>query len=105
MRQIGLAAPILEFVSEAVRGERLAVFGDQERHVADVRRRNARRKIGMQRNVDVDRVAMLVLGAGSGYDRLECVGDRGAARPRADQWCSATGPAQVALAFQGDAAR
>ena len=61
VRQIGLPAPILELVPESVRGERLAVYGDQECHIAEFARRNARREIGMQRNVDVDRVAMLVL--------------------------------------------
>jgi hypothetical protein len=40
--KIGLPAPILEFVAEPVCGERLAKFGEQERHVgADLRRRDS----------------------------------------------------------------
>jgi hypothetical protein len=46
--KIGLAAPVLELVSESVRREGLAVFGDQKRHVADLRRRDALRERRMQ---------------------------------------------------------
>ncbi len=58
MRKMGLAAPILELVPKFVRGERLAILGNQERHIADFRRRECR----VQRNVDVDRIAVLILG-------------------------------------------
>ena len=61
VRKVGLAAPVLELVSESVRRERLAVFGDQKRHVADLRRRDALRECRMQWNVDLDRIAMLIL--------------------------------------------
>ncbi len=58
MRKMGLAAPILELVPKFVRGERLAILGNQERHIADFRRRECR----VQRNVDVDWIAALILG-------------------------------------------
>lgn len=52
MRQIGLAAPVLELVPEPVCSERLAKLGEQERQVgADLRRRDARGERRMQRNV------------------------------------------------------
>src|SRR5947209_18988822 len=61
VRQISLAAPILELIAETVRCERLAVFSNQQRHVADLRRVNARLEVGVQRDIAVDRVTMLVL--------------------------------------------
>ena len=62
MRKMGLAAPILELVPKSVRGERLAILGNQERHIADFRRRDGRCECRVQRNVDVDRIAVLILG-------------------------------------------
>jgi len=62
MRQIGLPTPILELVSEPVCRERLAKLGEQERHVgANLRRRNVLGERRMQWNIDVDRIAVLVL--------------------------------------------
>lgn len=43
MRKVRLAAPVLELVSEAVSGERLAELRDKERRSAGSRRRDAGR--------------------------------------------------------------
>lgn len=62
MRQIGLPAPILELVPEPIRRERPTELGEQERHVgANLRHRNALGERWVQRDVDVDRIAVFVL--------------------------------------------
>src|SRR4051812_5692917 len=61
VRKIGLTAPIFELVAKPIRGERFTVLRNQQRHVADSACFDARPQIGMQRDVDVDRIAMLVL--------------------------------------------
>ncbi len=80
MRKMGLAAPILELVPKFVRGERLAILGNQERHIADFRRRECR----VQRNVDVDRIAVLILGflEADATARMCCRPSRGASSRR-----------------------
>ena len=62
MRKIRLATPVLELVSEAVSRERLAKLGKQERQLrANLRSSDARRQFRMQRNIDVDWIAVFVL--------------------------------------------
>jgi signal transduction histidine kinase len=62
MRKIRLAAPILELVPEPVSIEGLAELSEQEGHLRiNFRSGDARCQLRMQRNIDVDRIAMFVL--------------------------------------------
>ncbi|OJY11247.1 MAG: hypothetical protein BGP05_13415 [Rhizobiales bacterium 62-47] len=62
MWQVRLAAPILELVAKAVRSERFAKLGEEERLAARLGRRDAGLKVGVEGDVQIDRVAVLILG-------------------------------------------
>jgi hypothetical protein len=61
MRQVRLTAPILELVSEPIRRKWPSELGKQKGHVgAGPRGSDASRQRGMQRNIDIDRIAVFV---------------------------------------------
>lgn len=62
MRQVCLTAPVLELVTKAVRRVRLAEFSHEVRQVLRRCRIEAALQIMVHRNIDIDWVAMLVLG-------------------------------------------
>jgi len=60
VRQVGLPAPVLECVSEAVGRVRFSILGDQKRQVLRWRRCDGIRQVTVQRDIHVDRIAVLV---------------------------------------------